>query len=118
MKRLLFLLVIVSIPFFSVILVNETSATPSFSVNKTQCSRACHNTGCIHFNAKLKDNSKASFVTKHYNTYKKNITWLKNNPFHLSYVQINLLLYVILFPTVSIVLLWRLFKRPLQSYND
>jgi hypothetical protein len=118
MKRLFILLVIVFIPFFIVIVVNETNKTPSTLVNKTQCTRACHNTGCIHFNAKLKDNNESSFVTRHYSTYKKNIIWLKNNPFNLSYVQINLLLYVILFPIISIVLLWRLIKKPSRFLNS
>ena len=118
MKRFFLLLVIVFIPFFIVILVNETNTTPSFSVNKNQCTRACHSKGCIHFNEKLKKDSQSSFVTRHYDTYKKNIIWLKNNPFNLSYVQINLLLYVIIFPIVSIVLFWRLLKRPSKSHND
>lgn len=109
MKRLLLLLAIVSIPFFIVIIVNETSSTTNTSI-KNYCTRACHNKGCTHFNKKRLNKKQNTFVTKHYNTYKNNIIWLKNNPFGLSYVQINLLLYVIVFPIASLYLLWRLLK--------
>ncbi|WP_452602030.1 hypothetical protein [Pontimicrobium sp. MEBiC06410] len=111
MKRFSLLLAIVSIPFFIVILINETRETPSNSINREYCTRACHNKGCIHFNELLKNDNQSSFATRHFDIYKKNIAWLKQNPFKFSYAQMNLLLYVIIFPIVSIFLLWRLTKR-------
>jgi len=115
MKRFSLLLSITAIPFLIVILINETRETPNTSINKEYCTRTCHNKGCIHFNKLLKNDNQSSFATRHFDIYKKNITWLKQNPFKLSYAQINLLLYVIVFPVVSIFLLWRLIRRHPKS---
>lgn len=115
MKKLLLLFSIALLPFVVVIIVNETSMKPSTAVNEAYCTRICHNRGCLHFNKKRLNKNNSGFVARHYGSYKRNIDWLKNNPFSLSYVEINLLLYVILFPVVSVLLLWRLIKKSPQA---
>lgn len=112
MKRSLFLLLILITPFIIIIIINESNnISPTYAIDQNHCTRACHNKGCIHFNKKMLNKHEQNFVTKHFETYKKNIQWLKNNPFGFSYVEMNLLLYVILFPVLSLFLFWKLIQQ-------
>ncbi len=89
------------------IIVNESSEEPTTTYTKGKCTRACHNNLCKHF-IELNDDN---IVKKNFNIYKKNINWLKNNPFGLSYASMNILVYVILFPLFSSILIWRILKK-------
>ncbi len=93
------------------IIINEISSSPSSTYSSKECTRICHNSGCKHFYEKLKNVDETSLAITNFSLYKKNIKWLKNNPFGLSYAEMNLLVYVILFPLISILLLIRLLKK-------
>ena len=92
----------------SAILVNSFSAKPSFEYNKEQCTRYCHNKGCVHFQNSISNETKGSTIVS---LYWANIRWLKNNPLGLSYQQMNLFFYVFVTPLLVIVLLWGLFRK-------
>ena len=92
------------------VVINTTYNKPTTIYYAKSCTRACHNKTCKHFNIKLEDKSDSSLAVHYFYLYKKNIEWLKNNHLGLSYVQMNLLLYVLLFPTLCIVLIIRLLK--------
>ncbi len=88
-------------PIILMIMVNETSPAPSSQLDQSACTRYCHNHGCPH-------GTLSGWQAK---VYAANINWLKANPFGLSYQQMNLLLYVILFPLMIVFALWSLIRK-------
>lgn len=110
MKLFLKLLFVISIPFLIMVVVNTYYNKPTAIYNSEICTRVCHNKVCKHFETKLKNKTNNSWAVKKFSLYRKNIQWLKNNPLGLNYVQMNILLYVILFPLICFLLLIRLLK--------
>jgi len=101
------LVIIVGLILFSlavIITVNETSPLPTRELSQKNCTRHCHDKGCIHY----QEEEVSPFLLS---VYKQNIYWLKQNPFGLSYKEMNLLLYVIIAPFLIIVLLWGLIRK-------
>lgn len=110
MKRLLGIIGLCCLPILIMILVNENMPKVSASYNSSQCSRACHDSHCLHFEKKLKDASYDAIPKRYFGVYQKTMYWLKHNPFGLSYVEMNMLVYVILFPLCFVILLWKLLQ--------
>ncbi len=73
-----------------------------------KCTRYCHNHPCTHSQLASPQTPYAKFFVK---VYVLNIQWLKKNPLGLSYKEMNLLLYVCLFPLFVSFLLWALVRR-------
>ncbi len=85
---------------------------PTYDLLEDKCSRYCHNNGCTHYAEKYNDNrNEFPIIEKMKNLYAWNIRWLKNNPLGLSYAAMNILLYVILAPTLMTLLLWGAIRK-------
>lgn len=110
MKLFLKLALVVCIPFLIMVIVNEFYNEPTSKQFYEKCTRSYHNKGCEHFAIKLKDKTNTSWAVKNFALYRKNIEWLKNNPLGLGYYQMNILVYVIVFPIICVILLIRLLK--------
>ena len=99
------LLVIVAICIIALMTaVNTFAPVATHSHQTDQCTRYCHDVGCSHFD-------QTSSVTSLKTLYAANIHWLRNNPLGISYQQMNLLVYVIGFPTLWAILLLGIIKR-------
>lgn len=109
MKKIIFFFILLS-PILLISLVNESNLPVSNEFSKERCTRYCHNVKCFHFEKKL--NSKPSNLNKtiHF-LVEKNIDLLKKNPFGLDYKSMNLLVYILLFPTLIFLLLFNLFRK-------
>jgi len=110
MKLIVKVLCVIAIPFLIMVVINTLYNTPTTKYNSKLCTRICHDKGCKHFALKLKDKTNTSWAKHSFSYYQKNIEWLKNNPLGLSYAQMNILVYVIIFPLLCLYLLIRLLK--------
>jgi len=110
MKRFLVFVSLLSLPILIIILVNESMPKVSNALHTELCTRACHNSHCSHFALKLKDANYDAIPKRYFSSYQKTMYWLKHNPFGLSYATMNILVYVVLFPLLFIVLLWKLLQ--------
>lgn len=106
------LLLCLIIPFVVMVIVNSSLPKPSTKQNTQQCTRYCHNHSCLHFNqrfVKVKEN--IPDAEKLRKLYVGNIQWLHQNGIGLSYQNANLFIYVVLFPCLSLLLIWGLLRK-------
>lgn len=93
-------------------MVNTTMGTSHHSLDEKECTRYCHDKGCPHYVERQQGRRTSSslliFVEK---LYTKNIKLLHNNGMGLSYVEANILIYVILIPFFSAILLWGIIRK-------
>jgi hypothetical protein len=92
------------------ILVNESREVPVYEYNPSQCTRYCHNVGCIHTSQKYQQDSSPS-VGKAIEAYRDVINWLGHNGSGLSYKEMNLALFVGFFPVGISLLLWGIIRK-------
>lgn len=105
--RFLLYLFLIAFPFVIMVVVNEFSPAPTFEKAST-CTRYCHNKGCPHTATKYGEGSMKEGVGK---LYADNITWLKNNPWGLTYAEVNIAIYVIGLPGLMALLLWGAIRK-------
>ena len=108
MKRRNWLWLAIVLPILFIVGINETHAPLPHSYASDRCTWHCHDKGCSHF---LANQAQQVFPAGFYRLYTSNIQWLKDNPLHLSYREMNILVYVILFPILLLGLLWGLFRK-------
>ena len=89
------LLVAVLLPSVVVIAINESSPKPEKEFMADKCSRYCHDHGCSH---KPSD----SVFNK---IYSSTIYHLKHNPLNLSYKEMNILVFIVLWPLLMLIML-------------
>jgi hypothetical protein len=92
---ILFLLAALLFPVVIVVAVNELSPQPVTALSAEKCTRYCHNFACKH----KPEKSAFNFL------YDSTIYQLGKNPFGLGYKQINILVFVILWPGFMLFLL-------------
>lgn len=78
-------------------------------IDDYQCTRYCHDKGCIHYERNIGSNS--IFRKTAEKIYSKNIQLLHQNGMGLSYAEANLLIYVVLIPFFSAILLWGIIRK-------
>lgn len=111
MKKFALWLFLVTFPFVLMIAVNETAAPPTTKNLPDRCSRHCHNVRCTHAEATYRAYAGNPFADTAKKLYTKNIVWLHNNPFGLSYGVINLVIYVFGLPLLMALLLGNLIRK-------
>ena len=100
--------ILILLSFGLMVLVNESQPAAGEEYVEAYCSRYCHSYGCLHFQM---NKAESEFVNGLNDIYVANIHWLKHNPLGLSYVEMNILIYVILFPILFLLLCWGLFRK-------
>lgn len=95
---------------FVMVAVNEFCGKSDADYYPMSCSRYCHNNPCTHFQNRL-NRENALFVDAYQIAYGENIQWLKDNPLGLSYRDMNILIYVILYPIMVLVLVWGIIRK-------
>ena len=111
MKKLLLYLILITAPFLIMFIVNTTTNNPTTKLLKNKCSRYCHNVTCAHTNATYEKYAGNWFADTAKFLYTKNIIWLHNNPFGMSYKMINLVIYVFGLPLFMALLLGNLIRK-------
>ena len=116
MNRKWYWLMIVMLPFILVIGVNASHNTPSNLQHHNNCTRYCHNVRCLHFqNAYNKTKQSGGYSEILYRfmskKYSASIQALKTQPMGLSYQQLNLVVFVGIFPVLMSGLLWGLIRK-------
>jgi len=111
--RILLYLIIISTPFLLMVIVNENAVAPTFDFRETTCTRYCHNHACPHTMLEEGVVAGNGVLAQVYNA---NIKWLKNNPFGMSYQEVNLAIYVIGFPGLMAFLLWGLIRKRRRDF--
>jgi hypothetical protein len=94
-----------------VAIVNSVSSKPANAYRANECTRYCHDHGCPHYEKKIAAAKEGSLSLKFYALYNWNIRALRQNPFGLSYQEMNIELYVIFFPTLWIILSYFAFRK-------
>lgn len=105
LKRIIVYIGIVLLPFIMMVVVNTIMETSHHIYEKEQCTRYCHDKGCQHSNIKKNFGAGAEKL------YYANIRLLHNNGLGLSYAGANILIYVVLIPLFSAVLLWGIIRK-------
>ena len=110
-RKAIFLLLVLS-PFIIVIVVNSTMNKPTDLLLENQCSRYCHNNGCPHVESKLeKHATQYPMLSRLKGIYDMNIALLHQNGMGMSYQQANLFIYVLLLPSLMVLLLWGALRK-------
>ncbi|MEO0471599.1 MAG: hypothetical protein AAF206_18360 [Bacteroidota bacterium] len=78
---------------------------------EAKCSRFCHDRYCPHWKDSTQSVKSGSFYDLAQQAYDTNILWLRHNGLGLSYAEMNILVYLILFPILSLLLLWGLIRK-------
>lgn len=109
MKKILLALILVTT---LMVVVNQRAPSPTNQYIKTACTRYCHNVTCPHFQRNFTNyEHKLPMAEDLRRLYLANIQALKQNSVGLSYKQINLALYVIGFPVITLLLAWGAFRK-------
>ena len=110
MMKLIFLLIGLTITIM--VIVNVTSSSPTDQYIKERCTRYCHNKGCPHFRKNFSTyQDESPFFRSLHQLYWANIKALKQNGLGLTYQEVNLLLYVVIFPCVTVLLTWGALRK-------
>ena len=104
MKIPYYLLLLLLIPVLTIVVTNELSPAPTTTYQEGKCTRYCHNKACLHTEENRLTNGLSSI-------YQGNIHWLKYNPVGIDYEEMNIVVYVLLYPLLVIVLLWGLIRK-------
>ncbi len=103
------LLLLISLPFLFMFLVNALSPRATFELRESLCTRWCEQHGCIHFNKKF--SSTEELLSKWwYQLYRWNVKSLNTVPV-LNYSEANIAVYFIFYPLAIFILLFRLLKK-------
>jgi hypothetical protein len=111
LKPIIFFLAVAALPFLIMVAINElpTNPAPTGKYVQDRCTRHCHDVGCQHF--------KQSYAAAPTNYKRINkavfdsyVYALHNNPLGLNYGAINLLIFILLYPLIGGILLWRIVK--------
>lgn len=102
------LLLAMVVSLFTMWLVNSLSAAPTSEHVAEYCTRSCHNKGCVHFAEKYGYGKQNAMLPQ---IYAMNIKWLRDNPLGLSYYEMNLLIYVIIWPILVAMLIYGLARK-------
>ena len=112
LKRIIIFLSLVASPFLFMILVNEIPNVPqrSSKYNKEYCTWYCHNVTCLHFKASY-NKYPTDFKKRNKKIFDGYVNGLHGNRLGLNYRNINLLVFIILYPVLGSFLLWNLIRR-------
>jgi len=110
-RKIGLLLLLIS-PVIVMSMVNFFAPEPSTQYKSELCTRYCHNTACPHFRQNFKAYQELPYVNSFYETYRANIQLLRKGG-DINYQQMNLLVYVIAFPMLT--LLWGAFRKSKTS---
>ena len=94
--------------------VNSFSGKVAYQYAKTHCSRYCHNTFCPHYKHR-KEQGMVKFAGVQQQFYSLNIRLLRENALGLSYQEMNLLLYIFIFPSIAFLLLWGAARKSVKA---
>lgn len=89
--------------------VNTCCGPSTLEYQEEQCTRYCHDHGCPHAERKYDGTYRLARLGKKANEW--NIQAMHRNPFGLNYQEANLLVYVLLFPSLMALLLWGALKK-------
>ncbi len=108
MKRIHLLGMATLLPIVVIGLVNVFNEIPTVELKENECTRYCHNVECPHFLAETKSQTVNPLLQ---DLYRQNIEWLRNNPFGISYVEMNIVTYMITLPVLILLLIWGLVRK-------
>ncbi len=111
MKKIFIWVGFILAPFLIMFVVNESVNAPTTKNLKDKCTRYCHNVTCTHGNEIYEKYAGTWFADTAKYLYSKNIIWLHNNPFGLSYRAINLVIYVFGLPLIMALLLGNIIRK-------
>lgn len=111
-KRLIIFLIIICLPFLSMVIVNECFKTPARTDKymEAHCTWYCHNVTCPHWKQSYKDNP-TRIKKMHKDVFDWYVVSLYNNPLGLNYGVINILVFIIIYPLLGGILVWRLINK-------
>ncbi len=107
--KLLILLLFCLLSF--ICLVNWLNPKTENTFNPEKCTRYCHSVNCQHSQGGKGMKDWSLFAQSMGKLYFSNIRLLKNNGLGLSYQEMNLLIYVIIYPTLVLLLSWNLLPK-------
>jgi len=111
-KRIKLFLIILALPFLTMIIVNECFDTPkrTHQYVKEYCTWYCHDITCPHW--KISYKKEPTEIKKiHKDIFDWHITSLHKNPLKLNYGAINLLVFLVGYPVIGGLLVWNLIKN-------
>lgn len=110
-KTSIFLSVIVS-PFLFMIFINEFTNVPGKTNNHINeyCTWHCHNVTCKHYKKSYLENP-SKLKKLHKNVFDWYVNSLHNNSLGLNYRIINLLVFLIGYPAIGSLLVWKLISK-------
>lgn len=101
------------------LVVNESASSATHQYLKERCTRHCHDKGCPHFQENFSTyQEQLPFADDFRQLYRENIQALKENSLGLNYRQINLLIYVVLFPLISLLLVWGAWRKKMPKSSQ
>ena len=111
MKKKLLWFTLILLPFIIMYIVNTSVNKPNTKNLPDKCTRYCHNVTCTHGNEIYEKYGGTWFADTAKSLYTKNIVWLHDNPFGLSYRAINLIIYVFAMPLIMALLLGNIIRK-------
>ncbi|MGK0389031.1 MAG: hypothetical protein ACI94Y_001765 [Maribacter sp.] len=94
------------------VIVNTAMGISYHGYEKEQCTRYCHDRSCQHSTITKEENvDNYPIIASAEKLYYANIRLLHHNGLGLSYAQANILIYVILIPLFSALLLWGIIRK-------
>ncbi len=111
-KRIKIFLLLIASPFLFMVFVNEMPNVPkrSNAYNQEYCTWYCHNITCLHFKASYKEKP-TSLKKMNKTIFDGYVNSLHGNMLGLNYRNINLLVFIILYPILGSLLIWNLIRR-------
>ncbi len=111
-KRIKIFLILITLPFLIMVLVNELTNVPK-KTNKyfpEHCTWYCHNITCLHFKTSYKEEF-TPYKKMNKDIFDYYVTTLHGNKLGLNYKNINLVLFIIVYPIVGSLLIWNVIRR-------
>ncbi len=106
-NRLIFISLVLILPLLLMVVVNEFAPVSTHQPNVRLCTRYCHDANCFHWQSKP-----LSFVGINADQlYTQTILALRNNPFGLSYAAMNIWVYVVFTPLLTLLMFWGLIRK-------
>jgi hypothetical protein len=111
-KRIKIFLVIFSLPFVFMYFVNEILVAPNRTNNYKEdyCTWYCHNVTCLHYKESYKI-APTTFKKSNKQIFDWYVTSLHANKLGLNYRNINLLVFILVYPVLASLLLWNLIRK-------
>jgi hypothetical protein len=111
-KKIKIFLLIVASPLLFMVVVNECFDVPKRTDKYVpeQCTWYCHNVTCLHFKTSYEEKP-SSFKKMNKTIFDWYVTSLHGNTLNLNYRNINLLVFIFVYPLLGSLLVWNLIRK-------